>query len=587
MPSIPHFADLLENNEPPSDAILQEVSELCAIARNDLLQIDAEIQRLQEKRAVIQKSIDSYITISSPIRGLPTDILREIFYHCLDSTRNHIMSAAEAPMLLTHVCSPWRSVALTSPNMWAKLHIPLPGDPRVLSRLDSLSDEAIENFNQTFSEMMGRRCRAVKEWLARSGSCFLSLSISYPHYDTYFDGREGSVPIIEVESDTFTHEIFHILVSFVQRWRSLDLSMPSLIYQQLETRIPSKNMLSNLRTLRVVLDPNIQSGGNVSPPLLLLEAPNMRMFSLNAFQLTSASTILPPHLGGLLTDLCLDSYISDEDLLKFLQACHCLVNCQILVRAPFRRRHPSGSASVVCLPYLKKLKLFESSHLSPSLRLITAPSLTFFQYGNPRPSYNVITGMWFSLSGNKTMKWFIGNSSSTLRTLAITALNLCQKILPLLQLPVGIKCLHVFEWRDKLGPHVGTKFTDLSTLKVEYPTSDSPARVLFPNLEVLEVDHPCDHHDDELLQLFTSRIDAATRGDVSPLKWVKLHLSRREKKDIAEKVSAYARSVGIEMKFEVLYPPDLTVTLVPSKLHYIRHLSPSFLLPDPPFLPSF
>ena len=581
--SIPHFANLSENNEPLSDAILQEVSELCAIARNDLLQIDAEIQQLQEKRAVIQKSIDSYITILSSIRRLPTDILREIFSHCLDSTRNHIMSAAEAPMLLTHVCSLWRSVALTSPDMWAKLHIPLPGDPRILSRLDSLSDEAMEPFHRTFSKIMRRRCRAVKEWLDRSGSCFLSLSISYPHYDTYFDGLSGSFrnTKVKVKSDTFTHEIFQILVSFVQRWRSLDLSMPSLIYQQLEARIPSKIMLSNLRTLRVVLDPNIQSGGNISPPLLLLEAPNMRMFSLNAFRSTSAS--LPPHLGGLLTDLCLDSYISDEDLLKLLQACHCLVNFQIQLSDLLHINHPS--LSVVCLPHLKKLKIFESIRPSPMLRLITAPSLTFFQYGNPRPSYNVTTGMWFSLSGKKTMKWFIGNSSSTLRTLAITALNFRQEILPLLQLAVGIKCLHVFEGDEGPNrPRVEFKFTNLNILKVEY-TSDALARVLFPNLEVLEVDHPCDHHDDELLQLFTSRIGAATRGDVSPLKRVKLHLSRREKKDVAEKVLAYARSVGIDMKFEVLYPPDLPVTL-PSKPHYIRHLSPSFLLPDPPFFPS-
>ena len=72
MPSTPNFADLLKNNEVSSDSVIQEVSELCAIARNDLLQIDTEIQRLQEKRAVIQKSIDSYTTILSPIRRLPT-----------------------------------------------------------------------------------------------------------------------------------------------------------------------------------------------------------------------------------------------------------------------------------------------------------------------------------------------------------------------------------------------------------------------------------------------------------------------------------------------------------------------------------
>ncbi|KIM41467.1 hypothetical protein M413DRAFT_57011, partial [Hebeloma cylindrosporum] len=125
----------------------------------------AEIQRLQEKKAAIQKSIDSYTIMLSPMRRLPTDILREIFYRCLHSTRNPIISATEAPMLLTRVCSLWRSVALTSPNIWAALHIPHP------------------DLHKIVSEVMERRCQVVKEWLERSGSCLLSLSISYSPYD--------------------------------------------------------------------------------------------------------------------------------------------------------------------------------------------------------------------------------------------------------------------------------------------------------------------------------------------------------------------------------------------------------------------
>ena len=263
MLSTPHFADLLKNNEAPSDAIIQEVSELCAIARNDLRQIDAEIQRLQEKRSVIRKSIDSYTTILSPIRRLPTDILREIFYQCLHSTRNPIMSAAEAPMLLTQVCSLWRSVALTSPDIWAELHIPHPGSPETSLHYKRLTERAREDLQQTFSKVMGRRCQIVKEWLERSGSCFLSLSISYPHYDDF-----GSYnPEGEVESDIFMHEIFQILVPFVQRWRRLDLSMPFSIYQQLQARIPSKAMLSHLRTLRVAMNPEeLLSDGSLAPP---------------------------------------------------------------------------------------------------------------------------------------------------------------------------------------------------------------------------------------------------------------------------------------------------------------------------------
>jgi len=64
MPCTPNLADF---NEPPSDAVLQEATEFCAIVRRDL-GVDAEIQQLREKGAVIQKPINSYTTIFSSTR---------------------------------------------------------------------------------------------------------------------------------------------------------------------------------------------------------------------------------------------------------------------------------------------------------------------------------------------------------------------------------------------------------------------------------------------------------------------------------------------------------------------------------------
>jgi hypothetical protein len=59
--------------------------------------------------------------------------------------------------------------------------------------------------------------------------------------------------------------------------------MPFSIYQQLDARIPSKAILSNLRTLRVAINPvELLSHGSGAPPLLVLEAPHLRMLSVNA-----------------------------------------------------------------------------------------------------------------------------------------------------------------------------------------------------------------------------------------------------------------------------------------------------------------
>ncbi|KAF8961822.1 hypothetical protein BDZ97DRAFT_1663569, partial [Flammula alnicola] len=121
----PHLVELLQNNEPLSEAITHEIMELLAEPSQELLETEAEIQRLEaqlealkEKRLRLQTSIDAYAPILSPARRLPPDVLCEIFYHCLPTHRNPIMSASEAPVLLTRVCNSWRSIALSFPHIW-------------------------------------------------------------------------------------------------------------------------------------------------------------------------------------------------------------------------------------------------------------------------------------------------------------------------------------------------------------------------------------------------------------------------------------------------------------------------------------
>ncbi|KDR83082.1 hypothetical protein GALMADRAFT_58398, partial [Galerina marginata CBS 339.88] len=121
----PHLAELLENNHPPSEDVIQEVKILLLPSSQELEAIDAEIallgarsQALKTKRDAIRGSRKGYTTILSPFRRLPSDIIHEIFYHCLTVQRNPILSSAEAPILLTHVSSSWRSIALSSPRLW-------------------------------------------------------------------------------------------------------------------------------------------------------------------------------------------------------------------------------------------------------------------------------------------------------------------------------------------------------------------------------------------------------------------------------------------------------------------------------------
>ncbi|KIM41989.1 hypothetical protein M413DRAFT_71267, partial [Hebeloma cylindrosporum] len=221
MPLSPILTELSRNNELPSEENLQKTIELRSRANEDLLHINTEIQRLEARREQVQKSIDLYNVILSPARRLPPDILREVFYHCLSTGQTYpILSAKEAPMLLTRVCSLWRSVALSSPRIWTRLHIPLPGDPRISSTYGKLRDQALDVRRQIFSKTMRLRCQAVKEWLGRSGSCPLSLSISYPF--GYISNRDGP-EINGEEDDEVADPLFQVILPFASRWGHLDL----------------------------------------------------------------------------------------------------------------------------------------------------------------------------------------------------------------------------------------------------------------------------------------------------------------------------------------------------------------------------
>ncbi|KAJ7646476.1 hypothetical protein FB45DRAFT_712843, partial [Roridomyces roridus] len=49
--------------------------------------------------------VDSHTALVSYPRRLPVDIVREIFVACLPAHRNAVMSAQEAPLLLSRICS--------------------------------------------------------------------------------------------------------------------------------------------------------------------------------------------------------------------------------------------------------------------------------------------------------------------------------------------------------------------------------------------------------------------------------------------------------------------------------------------------
>ncbi|KAJ7581575.1 hypothetical protein C8J56DRAFT_1100882, partial [Mycena floridula] len=82
--------------------------------------------RLQVTRYEIQTSLQAHHALFSPIRRVPLDVLLQIFVKCLPESGKPLMEAAQAPLLLTHVCKAWREIAVGDPELWKSLHIAVP-----------------------------------------------------------------------------------------------------------------------------------------------------------------------------------------------------------------------------------------------------------------------------------------------------------------------------------------------------------------------------------------------------------------------------------------------------------------------------
>ncbi|KAF9048728.1 hypothetical protein BJ165DRAFT_1343613 [Panaeolus papilionaceus] len=109
------------------------------------------------------------------IANLPTEILSQIFIHCIPSEQFPAPSSVQAPLSLTQVCSHWRDVAFHTPDLWSAIHIDYK-DP-------------VEDIPLT------------EAWLSRSGTRPLSISLSID-----FDERPQQ-------------EILDVLCSYSMRWK--------------------------------------------------------------------------------------------------------------------------------------------------------------------------------------------------------------------------------------------------------------------------------------------------------------------------------------------------------------------------------
>ena len=568
----PYFSDVFEAGIHcsliPSESIILEVTESLEVPLNELQEVEAKIRRFSEllqklktKRKRIQKIINDHHIILSPARRLPPDVLHEIFLHCLPTRHNPIMKFSEPPLLLTRICSSWRAIALSSPRLWSKIHIPLPGDPAISESYSAIiSDETrLNDRRQRYAIVMRSRCHAIRSWLSRSGTCPLSLSVSYP--DDCSDTQNS-------KNDQLIQEIFDILLSFADRWSNVLLSMPEDIYNKLQGDI-NPTTLSSLKSLKITLRSNYH-GDTDSIPIRLLAAPSLRRITFGGLQ-RDLSTIMAGNIGyepiwNHITHLAFD-LSTDRSLFVLLKQCPNLVMGTFRVHDSDRSDEPSVDREQVLLPRLESLEINDGGlHeiMAVLFNAIKAPALTRLSYqgfDESDPEDNSAIPLPIPVLP-------LLENSTLISDLSLDGRPSSQDIQECLQRGTQVTRLAFGRPRSanasrEYPNHVLPDIFDLRLLSVS-SLDVSP----LPKLESLEAYQLSSLTDEELLEVIGSRINASKRGKTAALKSVKVSFRRQRQKDITEDVYQLAEEAEIDM--------ELDLTYLPTELKFLKRLSPSF-----------
>ncbi|KAF8208301.1 hypothetical protein K438DRAFT_1755001 [Mycena galopus ATCC 62051] len=469
---------------------------------------------------------------------------------CIPTHRNCVMSATEAPVILGRICSSWRTISLSTPRLWSRLHIVEPTCPYS-------ANPAL------YEAKVAQRLEVANAWLRRSGTCPLSISL-----ESNLD--HGITPPLTPPLSPPSPDLFlNVLVPFASRWQNIRLMIPPLALERLSTLTENDvPLLEYLKLVQRPEHPNSDTRWTLSP-FGFLRGPNLSRFSLlggnnNPLdlplrwnQLTSLS-LMGPAWGLAHAQTCLV-------ILDILSWCPKLQTCKLLVQGPPEGELPHSIVECPCLHTVELLCVGTPLLTSGSLLTrLSLPHLRDFRLSGLGELPNIFTGesLVFSLAAAAHLECVSIHSNTFSKPFLIDFLR---------GLPPTIRHLDITEPVHLWRPSITEAALDDDVLAVLNASSDSDnpgTPIHLPALEELAI-HSCRKVSDAALLRFTlSR--AAT------LRLVDIQFDREQQVDILPDLAPFVKGGG---KVSITY-----ITLTPPQF------SPWMGLPDappPPGMPPY
>ncbi|KAF5366016.1 hypothetical protein D9758_006713 [Tetrapyrgos nigripes] len=285
------------------DEIHQMLQHGCTLESEEPVdQLKATLSFLKEEEKVLERLLNDHKSLLSPIRHVPAEIWMRVFICCLPDIEYMSWTAHFPPFILSRVCSSWRNVVLSTPQLWTSLEIQILPRPKWRSKFHM--------------------------FLSRSGGLPLSLAIQwYP--SKFYRGN-----------DQFAQYIPDLVASSSQRWRSLQLSVP-------ETSLAAffDRSLPQLEVLEVFSRADEKHSPGV-------KAPNLRKISFSGIYLTP---IAWNPSWRRLTEFNSRSPLRVPEVVDVFSSCPSIQRC--CVRIEWNREHHIQADKVVTMSRLESLEL--------------------------------------------------------------------------------------------------------------------------------------------------------------------------------------------------------------------------------------
>ncbi|KAJ7701189.1 hypothetical protein B0H17DRAFT_976702 [Mycena rosella] len=496
------FKDLLYTNAVPSDAERNDIRGLLEGPLKQVAELTKELSRLQafidaasKERNELQESIDAHLALVSPARQLPDDIVRAIFVACLPSTRNPAMSGAEAPLLLCQICRSWRSIALTTPRLWASIHIVVPTQ----SKLEAVT-------------------ATVAAWLARAGTVPLHISMVFSQTAHAFTGYDIS-------------SLLSVLVAASLRWNDIRLALPqygagSALFSLSSKDVPVLQTLA-LAGVPSTIDTTLRAPPN---PLSFLATKSLRSIVIPSWNYFLQSSVSWEYLNHLTIKNKSDA--TYNSILSILRKCPRLETCEIPVHGKLGDILPQEHFT---LPRLSHLSIRYSHIPSDShyFTHMTLPALRSLHCHIPTlPPDVALTSVVPSPTLLERFRVEMRNIKSSTLLAALSHMPSLRE-LQILGEPVDEIC----------------RTQDPEFLVHLTPSPDAPGAVLCPRLECIELMGFGKVSDETLLKFIQARTGSHFH-DVSRLSRVNLLINREMQLDIRQHLQdAVARGLQMYVQY--------------------------------------